>query len=97
MQAHLPAAETEMRYDDDTCLRRYDDALRRPFGAAEMMGKLLHDHGRMGNLLHDIEWTDLGLDDRVRISYGDWTASIITHTQKGHTELQFPPEGCVCG
>ncbi|MGE3779865.1 MAG: hypothetical protein AB7F89_21940 [Pirellulaceae bacterium] len=31
----------------------------------------------MGNLLHDIEWTGLGLDDRVRISYGDWTASMV--------------------
>jgi hypothetical protein len=41
------------------------------------MGKLPKDHGRMGNLLHDIEWSGLGLDDQVRISYGDWTASMV--------------------
>ena len=40
-------------------------------------GKLPKDHGKMGNLLHDIEWSGLGLDDRVRISYGDWTATMI--------------------
>lgn len=41
------------------------------------MGKLPRAHGKMGNLLHDIEWTGLGLDDSVRISYGDWTASMV--------------------
>ena len=41
------------------------------------MGKLPQDAGRIGNLLHDIEWSGLGLDDRVRISYGDWTAKMV--------------------
>lgn len=41
------------------------------------MNKLPRDHGRMGNLLQDIEWSGLGLDDQVRISYGDWTASMV--------------------
>lgn len=36
------------------------------------------DAGRMGNLLHDIEWSGLGLDDKVRITYGDWTAQMVT-------------------
>lgn len=41
-------------------------------------GKLPRDSaGRMGNLLQDIEWTGLGLDDQVRISYGDWTAQMV--------------------
>lgn len=39
--------------------------------------RLPKDHGKMGNLLHDIEWSGLGLDDQVRISYGDWTADMI--------------------
>ncbi|MGD9726421.1 MAG: hypothetical protein AB7E70_03275 [Hyphomicrobiaceae bacterium] len=45
--------------------------------AAYRDGKLPRDQGRMGNLLHDIEWSGLGLDDRVRISYGDWTAQMV--------------------
>lgn len=40
-------------------------------------GKLPRDYGRMGNLLNDIEWTGLGLDDQVHISYGDWTAEMV--------------------
>lgn len=41
------------------------------------MGKLPGDAGRMGNLIQDIEWEGLRLDDRVRIVYGDWTADMI--------------------
>jgi hypothetical protein len=38
----------------------------------------LHDApGRMGNLLNDVDWSGLGLDDTVRILYGDWTANMI--------------------
>jgi hypothetical protein len=40
-------------------------------------GKLPRVGGKMGNLLHDVEWSGLGLDDSVRVSFGDWTASMI--------------------
>lgn len=40
-------------------------------------GKLPRAGGKMGNLLHDVEWSGLGLDDNVRISFGDWTATMI--------------------
>lgn len=40
--------------------------------------RLLEGAGRIGNLLHDIEWSGIKLDDRVRITYGDWTAKMVT-------------------
>lgn len=40
-------------------------------------GKLPKSKGKMGNLLHDVEWSGLGLDDRVVVYYGDWTASMV--------------------
>lgn len=40
-------------------------------------GRLPKSKGKMGNLLHDVEWTGLGLDDRVVVYYGDWTATMV--------------------
>lgn len=40
-------------------------------------GKLPKSKGKMGNLLHDVEWDGLGLDDRVLVYYGDWTANMV--------------------
>jgi hypothetical protein len=40
-------------------------------------GKLPKSKGKMGNLLHDVEWSGLGLDDRVLVYYGDWTANMV--------------------
>ncbi len=40
-------------------------------------GKLPHVGGKMGNLLNDIEWEGVGLDDRLRISFGDWTVGTM--------------------
>lgn len=40
-------------------------------------GKLPKSKGKMGNLLHDVEWSGLGLDDRVLVCYGDWTADMV--------------------
>jgi hypothetical protein len=40
-------------------------------------GKLPKVRGKMGNLLHDLEWTGVGLDDEVRVFYGDWTANMV--------------------
>ncbi len=41
-------------------------------------GKLPKSRGKMGNLLHDVEWSGLGLDDEVKIYYGEWTAQMVT-------------------
>jgi hypothetical protein len=40
-------------------------------------GKLPKVRGKMGNLLHDLEWTGVSLDDEVRVFYGDWTANMV--------------------
>lgn len=40
-------------------------------------GKLPKDGGRMGNMLHDVEWDGLGLDDEVRVFYGEWSANMV--------------------
>lgn len=40
-------------------------------------GKLPKTKGKMGNLLNDVEWDGLGLDDCVRVYYGDWTATMV--------------------
>ena len=40
-------------------------------------GKLTKTKGKMGNLLNDVEWDGLGLDDCVRVYYGDWTATMV--------------------
>ena len=40
-------------------------------------GKLPKAKGKMGNLLHDVEWTNLGLDDTVTIYYGEWTQTMV--------------------
>ncbi|ODA66144.1 hypothetical protein A7A08_02997 [Methyloligella halotolerans] len=40
-------------------------------------GKLPKDGGKMGNMLHDVEWTGLGLDDRVCVYYGEWSAAMV--------------------
>lgn len=40
-------------------------------------GKLPKTKGKMGNLLDDVEWDGLGLDDRVLVYYGDWTANMV--------------------
>jgi hypothetical protein len=40
-------------------------------------GKLPKTKGKMGNLLNDVEWDGLGLDDSVRVYYGDWTATMV--------------------
>ena len=41
-------------------------------------GTLPDAKGAMGNIIHDIQWDGLGLDDRVIIQYGSWTADMIT-------------------
>lgn len=40
-------------------------------------GKLPRAKGRMGNMLHDVEWSGLGLDDRVVVYYGEWSANMV--------------------
>lgn len=40
-------------------------------------GRLPKDGGKMGNMLHDVEWTGLGLDDEVRVYYGEWSAAMV--------------------
>ena len=40
-------------------------------------GRLPQDAGKMGNMLEDIEWSGLGLDDRVSVSYGEWSANMV--------------------
>lgn len=40
-------------------------------------GKLPRTKGTMGNMLHDVEWDGLGLDDSVRVYYGEWSANMI--------------------
>ncbi len=40
-------------------------------------GRLPKSKGKMGNLLHDVEWAGLALDDRVVVYYGDWTATMV--------------------
>lgn len=40
-------------------------------------GKLPKAGGKMGNMLHDVEWTGLGLDDEVRVFYGEWSAAMV--------------------
>ncbi len=40
-------------------------------------GKLPKSSGKMGNMLHDVEWEGLGLDDRVRVYYGEWSAAMV--------------------
>lgn len=40
-------------------------------------GKLPRTKGKMGNMLHDVEWTGLGLDDKVRVYYGEWSATMV--------------------
>lgn len=40
-------------------------------------GKLPRSKGRMGNMLDGVEWDGLGLDDEVRVDYGEWSANMI--------------------
>lgn len=40
-------------------------------------GHLPKGKGRMGNILHDIAWDGVGLDDRVTITFGDWTVEAM--------------------
>lgn len=40
-------------------------------------GKLPRSKGKMGNMLHDVEWSGLGLDDEVKVYYGEWSANMI--------------------
>ena len=40
-------------------------------------GKLPRSKGKMGNMLHDVEWSGLGLDEKVRVYYGEWSATMV--------------------
>jgi hypothetical protein len=40
-------------------------------------GKLPRAPGRMGNMLHDVEWEGLQLDSRVTLHYGEWSANMV--------------------
>lgn len=40
-------------------------------------GKLPKAKGRMGNMLHDVEWGGLGLDDKVTVFFGEWSANMV--------------------
>lgn len=40
-------------------------------------GQLPKGKGAMGNILHDVSWTGVGLDDVVTITYGDWTVEAM--------------------
>lgn len=40
-------------------------------------GKLPKAKGRMGNMLHDVEWSGLGLDDQVVVYFGEWSANMV--------------------
>lgn len=40
-------------------------------------GHLPRGKGRMGNILHDITWDGAGLDDRVTVTFGDWTVEAM--------------------
>jgi len=40
-------------------------------------GRLPKSKGKMGNMLHDVEWTGLGLDDKVTVYYGEWSAAMV--------------------
>ncbi|WP_072387046.1 hypothetical protein [Hyphomicrobium sp. CS1BSMeth3] len=40
-------------------------------------GKLPRSPGRMGNMLHDVEWEGLQLDSRVVLHYGEWSANMV--------------------
>lgn len=40
-------------------------------------GKLPKSRGKMGNMLHDVEWTGLALDDTVVVYYGEWSANMV--------------------
>jgi hypothetical protein len=40
-------------------------------------GRLPQVKGRMGNLLNDIAWGGVGLDDWVQVDYGDWTVNAV--------------------
>lgn len=40
-------------------------------------GKLPKAKGRMGNMLHDVEWGGLGLDDKVVVYFGEWSANMV--------------------
>lgn len=44
-------------------------------------GRLPRTKGKMGNLLNDISWGGVGLDDWVVIDYGDWTASMVMNAK----------------
>lgn len=40
-------------------------------------GKLPKSRGKMGNMLEDVEWDGLGLDDAVKVYYGEWSADMV--------------------
>lgn len=40
-------------------------------------GQLPKGKGAMGNILHDVSWTGVGLDDVVTVTYGDWTVEAM--------------------
>lgn len=40
-------------------------------------GHLPKGPGKMGNILHDITWDGAGLDDRVSVTFGDWTVEAM--------------------
>lgn len=40
-------------------------------------GKLPRVRGQMGNMLHDVMWNGLGLDDEVVVYFGEWSANMV--------------------
>ena len=40
-------------------------------------GHLPRGKGRMGNILHDIAWEGVGLDDHLTVTFGDWTVEAM--------------------